>query len=431
MAQVIDEKGKKIVVGKASDVVVPNKNGVVSVADLNAQTNGSGVKPNINGIKYNPGGNAINTFIDAISDARGMVEQAAANKKSEDTDAGGYNGDGASYVIGNSGAVKEPSAAESEAAPSEAAAEYAKMGYDPAADAAYQQALAALREAEQNAPQYTPSYDAQLNDIYSRIMNRDKFSYDLNADALYQQMKDQYIQQGRIAMMDTMGQQAALNGGYGSSYAQAVGQQAFNSYLQQLNNNIPEYYDRAYQQYQNEGNDLLRQYEMTGDLAERERQYYNEDYNRWLNERDYANSAEQLAYNRGLTDWQMQYDMQQDMYSRIANLIATYGYEPTDAEIAAAGLTRAQVDAMLPQVEEVAAGGGGGGGGGGGYTQTASANYTKSDYVSAYNQALSAGDDSTADAIYQAYKKDAKAYNGQDLGSANSKEFEYWKNIAG
>lgn len=420
MAQVIDEKGKKVVVGKASDVVVPNKNGYVSVADLNAQTNGSGVKHNINGIKYNLGGNAINTFVDAISNAQGMVEQAAANKNS-----GGNYSSGASSGGGSSGAAEAPGATTSETAVSEAATEYAKMGYDPAADAAYQQALSALQAAEQNAPQYTPSYDAQLNDIYSRIMNRDKFSYDLNADALYQQMKDQYVQQGRLAMMDTMGQQAALNGGYGSSYSQAVGQHAFNSYLQQLNNNIPEYYDRAYQQYQNEGSDLLRQYEMTGDLAERERQYYNEDYNRWLNERDYANSAEQLAYNRGLTDYQMQYELQQDMYKRIVGLIQSYGYDPTEEEIAAAGLTRAQVDAMLPKVEEVAAGGGGG------YTQPASANYTKSDYVSTYNSFLEEGNEEAANAVYQKYINDKNAYNGKDLGSKNLKDYEYWKNIAG
>jgi hypothetical protein len=34
----------------------------------------------------------------------------------------------------------------------------------------------------------------------SQIQNRPAFSYDVNSDALYQQYKDQYIRQGKLAM---------------------------------------------------------------------------------------------------------------------------------------------------------------------------------------------------------------------------------------
>ena len=50
-------------------------------------------------------------------------------------------------------------------------------------------------------------------------LNREDFQYDVNADALYQQYKDRYVELGKDAMEDTMGQAAALTGGYGSSYA--------------------------------------------------------------------------------------------------------------------------------------------------------------------------------------------------------------------
>jgi len=109
---------------------------------------------------------------------------------------------------------------------------------------------------------YVSPYAAQIEELYNRFVNRPDFSYDFNADPLYQQYKDQYVQLGNLAMRDAMGQAAALTGGYGSSYAQTVGQQAYDAYLQQLNNVIPELYQLAYQRYRGETEDLLNQWNM-------------------------------------------------------------------------------------------------------------------------------------------------------------------------
>ena len=54
-------------------------------------------------------------------------------------------------------------------------------------------------------------YDTTIADKLNELMNRKDFSYDFNADPLYQQYKDQYTQQGNLAMRDTMGQAAALS----------------------------------------------------------------------------------------------------------------------------------------------------------------------------------------------------------------------------
>lgn len=105
-------------------------------------------------------------------------------------------------------------------------------------------------------------YVQQLNTLYDQIMNRKPFQYDLNGDLLYRQMADQYTQLGRQASADAMGQAAALTGGYGNSYATQVGNQANQQYLTMLNQNIPELWDRAYQAYLNEGDQLLQQYEL-------------------------------------------------------------------------------------------------------------------------------------------------------------------------
>ena len=123
----------------------------------------------------------------------------------------------------------------------------------------------------QQSGKYTSPWQAQLNDTMGKILNREKFSYDLNGDALYNQYKDLYTTQGRMAMMDTMGQAAALTGGYGNSYAQGVGQQAYQGYLQQLNARIPELYQMAMNRYQMEGDALTKQY---GVLADQDAQEY-------------------------------------------------------------------------------------------------------------------------------------------------------------
>ena len=83
------------------------------------------------------------------------------------------------------------------------------------------------RQTGSNPMPYSSSWRGQLDDIMNRIMNREQFNYDLNADALYQQYKDQYIHGGNLAMQDTMGQATAMTGGYGNSYAQSAGQQTY------------------------------------------------------------------------------------------------------------------------------------------------------------------------------------------------------------
>lgn len=176
--------------------------------------------------------------------------------------------------------------------------------YDPGSDKAYQAALKKQQEAENSKPgEYKGAYDQQLKDIYDKIMNREKFSYDLSGDPLWQQYKDQYTQKGRMAMLDTMGQAAALTGGYGSSYGQAVGQQQYNAYMQQLAAVMPELYDRARSAYDAEGNRMLQEYELTGDLASDDYSKYQDAYNRWLAERSYAQGNADTAYDRGYNQW--------------------------------------------------------------------------------------------------------------------------------
>lgn len=186
--------------------------------------------------------------------------------------------------------------------------------YDASSDAAYMQALNALQAAQKEKPTYAGTYDAQLNEIYGQIVNRKPFTYDINQDMLYQQYRDQYVNLGRLAMDDTMGQAASLTGGYGNTYAQSVGQQQYNAYLQQLNEVVPQLYGMAQDQYNREGDALQQQFAMTGDLSDREYGRYQDALNNYWQNVSYLQGQADNEYNRGYENFYNaeQMGMQQD-----------------------------------------------------------------------------------------------------------------------
>lgn len=148
------------------------------------------------------------------------------------------------------------------------------------------------------------SYSNQetFEDIMDKILNREEFSYDLNGDALYQQYKDKYIQQGKMAMQDTMGQASAMTGGYGNSYAATVGNQAYQASLENLNDIVPELYQMAYDRYNQEGQDMYNQYAMLSDDRATKYSEWLDGYSKLAADRDYYASAydseRNLDYNK-------------------------------------------------------------------------------------------------------------------------------------
>lgn len=139
--------------------------------------------------------------------------------------------------------------------------------------------------------EYTNQWKEQTDDIISQILNREDFSYDINSDALYQQYKDQYTALGKLAMQDTMGQAAAMTGGYGSSYASSAGNQAYQQYLSKLNEVVPELYGMARDQYNQEGQELYNQYGLITDQENQDYGRYMDSYNQWASELDYYQGA--------------------------------------------------------------------------------------------------------------------------------------------
>jgi hypothetical protein len=124
---------------------------------------------------------------------------------------------------------------------------------------------------------YMGRYQQPLNQTMNNLLGQKPFNYDVNTDALYQQIKDNYIKQGRQAMMNTQGAAAALTGGYGNSYGALAGQQAYQESLGNLSAQIPELYQLAYQRYLGNENSQRQNLAALQGLDESEYQRYQYD----------------------------------------------------------------------------------------------------------------------------------------------------------
>lgn len=148
---------------------------------------------------------------------------------------------------------------------------------------------------------YESRYEADMQALYDQIMDTKPFSLDLENNGLYRQYRDQYMKQGRSAMEDTLGRTSALTGGYASSYAQNLGQQAYNEYLQKLNGRLGEIYELEYGRYRDGLTDLKDRYRI---LQGAEQQ----DYDRWAEAYDRYLDSEAAARQTYADERQFDYD---------------------------------------------------------------------------------------------------------------------------
>ena len=173
--------------------------------------------------------------------------------------------------------------------------------------------------------------DAELERLYAAITGRPAFSYDPASDPVYNSYAQSYQRRGRLAMRDTMGQAAALTGGYGSSYAQSVGQQQYDSYLQSLGEALPELYGMAWQRYNTEGDALKTAWELASERSEVRRESERE-----AAEREAAAQKSAETARRG-------------NYDRLYKLIYNSGYNPNETELSDSGMTGEQAAALLAE----------------------------------------------------------------------------------
>jgi len=209
----------------------------------------------------------------------------------------------------------------------------------------------------------------QAKDLLGQINNRPGFQYDPSTDPLWQNIRSQYVHNGQRAMEDTMGQAAGLTGGYGSTYAQGAGQQAYNEYLLGLNGELATAYDRARTAYDADTADLYNRYNLALGAAQ-------DEYNRGRDALADERYAQEYADDQAYREWQMrqaELDRQDQLnkqsqnmaYEMAMNMIST-GQTPSAELLAQAGVSTDYARSMAgyyAQQAALAAGGGSSGGG--------------------------------------------------------------------
>ncbi len=160
---------------------------------------------------------------------------------------------------------------------------------------------------------YVSGYQDKIDGMLDRILNREGFSYDFSTDPMYQVYRQQYTHQGKLAMQDSMAQAAGLTGGYGSSFGIAAGSQAYQGWLNQLNERVPELYQIALDRYDREGKSMQASLNQLMGLEKSDRQQYEsqmEQYDREL--KQYADLADS-AYKKDYGAYQDMLDMLVDL----------------------------------------------------------------------------------------------------------------------
>ena len=170
-----------------------------------------------------------------------------------------------------------------------------------------------LSDLEADKPgKYTSKYQGTIDNLIDSILNREEFNVDdvYNSD-LYENYRQRYMQQGQKAMRDTIGQASQMTGGYGSTYAQAVGQQAYDNYMSQLGDKTLDIYDRVYNQYLQEGQELYNQLGMINNQDSIDYGRYRDTVNDYYNDLNYYAGRYDSSYGQDFGEYQSDLAAQQ------------------------------------------------------------------------------------------------------------------------
>lgn len=178
-------------------------------------------------------------------------------------------------------------------------------------------------------------FDQRYNDALEAILNREKFSYDVNSDELYRQYAQQYQNNAELAMRDAMARAQAATGGYGSSYSQQVGQQAYDQQMRELDAVIPELEAAAYDRYRDQGSDMLTELQLIGAERDREDAIAQQEWENQYKTQQQAYDAAQQDFENQLKIAQLEEEARaNDMRYKTGNTYAAMSADKVADQIA-------------------------------------------------------------------------------------------------
>lgn len=114
-----------------------------------------------------------------------------------------------------------------------------------------------LEQYEKTKPaDYQSKYQGQIKDVMDKLENMGDFDYDPDADAAYQQYKNQYTRGAELASENAAANASARSGGYGNSWGTSSGQTAYQSTMNGLSDVADSLYNQAYNEYATKKSDL-------------------------------------------------------------------------------------------------------------------------------------------------------------------------------
>lgn len=190
-----------------------------------------------------------------------------------------------------------------------------------------------LKEAKEPAKK-TDKYSEARDRLLGEYLNREPYDFNINTDKLYRQYADMYKKQGEAAMRDTVAQATSKTGGYGSSYGVTAGAQAYQSYLDKLNDIVPELEERAYDRYTDGGDAARENIAILDDLDSKEYDKYRDSMDDYKDLREYYRKV-----------YEYDNDYEYDMYKALTDYILSVAklensdyYSDRDLELALAKL---------------------------------------------------------------------------------------------
>lgn len=163
-----------------------------------------------------------------------------------------------------------------------------------------------MQQAENAKPDaFQSRYEGTIQTILDGILNKSQKPFDMNTDANYQALYNQYAQQyqnqANRGMRDTMGAMQAATGGYGSTAATAAAGQAYDRAMEGLNSNNIALMQLAYQMNQADKADRYNQLGAVTGLDNTDYARYRDTVGDWQTDRNYFANQYQNMYGN---DWQ-------------------------------------------------------------------------------------------------------------------------------
>lgn len=181
-----------------------------------------------------------------------------------------------------------------------------------------------MKETEENRPDpFKSRYEGTIQTILDGILNPQNNKFDLNTDANYQTLYNQYAQQyqnqANRGMRDTMGAMQAATGGYGSTAATAAAGQAYDRTMEAMNDRNLQLMQLAYQMHGDEQANRYNQLGAVTGLDNTDYARYRDTVGDWQNDRNYYANQYQNMYGNDWNQYQFDTGMDWNEYQDRAN----------------------------------------------------------------------------------------------------------------